>query len=175
MEPKATDLAWSGVLYCVYTRVSLWDEQSILAYKRSGIKLPTKAARLISSSNEDYPKLYAEKTFENLAMKAFNDICLLDTGARDCDQVKSLTPFSPHVTPHFPWISPAVFLSEGKPHTPIFPMCHTPHFSYASPVSHPILLVDFTCRRPRASKATSRCCRSSRGAPSSQAPAGTTH
>lgn len=86
MEPKATDLAWSGVLCCVYTRVSLWDEQSILAYKRSGIKLPTKAARLISSSNEDYPKLYAEKTFENLAMKAFNDICLLDTGARDCDQ-----------------------------------------------------------------------------------------
>ena len=63
-NPKASDLAWSGVLCCVVTRVTLWDEKSIMAYKQSGIKLPTRAARLVSSSNEDDPKLYAEKASE---------------------------------------------------------------------------------------------------------------
>ena len=79
--PGATDMAWADALCCIYTRVALWAEGSARE-----VGAAPNAARLRLYEGEHEEKVdYTEKSFAEVAMTAYNDICLMESGIVDCE------------------------------------------------------------------------------------------
>ena len=79
--PGATDMAWADALCCIYTRVALWAEGSA---REVGAAPNAARLRLYEGEHEEEVD-YTEKSFAEVAMTAYNDLCLMESGIVDCE------------------------------------------------------------------------------------------